>query len=134
MIAGDRVRLFYADTYFGRSRKAEAAELLPVVCDEMGRLCHDIEPVEIDRAKAQLRASILMSRESTSARCEQLAQQLLTYGRPIESTEILEKVARVEMSALQSLAGNLLNSRPTFAALGPIGSVEEVDKLAARLN
>ena len=114
--------------------ETEAAELVPVVCDELGRLGHDIEPAEIDRAKAQLRASILMSRESTGARCEQLAQQILTYDRPIESSEILEKVARVDLDQLRTLAGGLLEGQPTFAALGPIGSVEEVDKLAARLN
>ena len=114
--------------------EAEAAELVPVVCDELGRLSRDVETEEVDRAKAQLRASILMSRESTGARCEQLAQQLLTYGRPVETAEVLEKVARVDKEQLQSLAGGLLESRPTFAALGPIASVEEVDQLAARLN
>ncbi len=114
--------------------ETEAAELVPVVCDELGRLSQDIEVEEIDRAKAQLRASILMSRESTGARCEQLAQQLLTFGRPVETAEILEKVARVDQDQLRSLAGGLLESQPTFAALGPIASVEEVDQLAARLN
>ena len=114
--------------------EAETAELLPVVCDELSRLCYDIEAVEVDRAKAQLRASILMCRESTGSRCEQLAQQLLSYGRPVAPSEILEKIARVDVAELRSLAGSLLGSQPTFAALGPIASVEEMDRLAARLT
>ena len=114
--------------------EAEAGELIPVVCDEIGRLSQDLAEPEIERAKAQLRASTLMSRESTGARCEQLAQQLLTYGRSIPTAEILEKIAAVDCSQLQQLAARLVAKRPTFAALGPLGRVEEFDRLASRLS
>ena len=113
--------------------EAEAGELVPVVCDEVARLSHDLTDPEIERAKAQLRASTLMSRESTGARCEQLAQQIQTYGRPIPTAEILEKIAAVDRAELQRLAAALLAKRPTFAALGPLGRVESFDRLAARL-
>jgi predicted Zn-dependent peptidase len=104
--------------------EAEAAELMPVVCDEMAKLTRDIEESE---------ASILMSRESTGACCEQLAQQLLIWGRPIPPEEMLEKIVAVDLASLGRLAGRLVASRPCFAALGPLGRVESFDCLAGRL-
>ena len=114
--------------------ESEAAELLPVVCDQVTQLARDIAPREVDRAKTQLKASVLMSRESASARCEQLAQQLLTFGRPIPEAEMLEKIAAVDAAALGGLAARLVASRPCFAALGPLGRTESYEQLAGRLN
>src|SRR5262249_51228679 len=60
--------------------EGEAAELVPVLCDEIVRLADGFRAVELNRAKAQMKAGLLMSLESTSARCEQLAQHLLIHG------------------------------------------------------
>ncbi|MBV8507286.1 MAG: insulinase family protein, partial [Alphaproteobacteria bacterium] len=60
----------------------EAAELVPALCDEALKLQDGFTEVELKRAKAQMKAGLLMSLESTSARCEQLAQHLLIYGTP----------------------------------------------------
>ena len=49
----------------------EAAELMPVLCDETMKLADGFEPAELARAKAQMKAGLLMSLESSSARCEQ---------------------------------------------------------------
>jgi predicted Zn-dependent peptidase len=114
--------------------ESEAAELIPVVCDEIAKLSRDITGPEVARAKAQLKAGILMSRESSAARCEQVAQQLLTFGRPLPVAEIVGKIEAVDIDRLQQLAGSVFRGRPTFAALGPIGRVEAYDRLAARLD
>ena len=61
----------------------EAAELMPVLCDEAMQAADGLAPVELARAKAQMKAGLLMSLESTGARCEQMARQLQVYGRII---------------------------------------------------
>jgi predicted Zn-dependent peptidase len=114
--------------------ESEVAELIPVVCDEITKLSLDIAGPEVERAKAQLKAGILMSRESSAVRCEQLAQQLLTFGRPLPVAELVAKIEAVDTVRLQQLAGSVFRGRPTFAALGPIGRVEAYDRLAARLD
>ena len=119
--------------YAGTGAK-EVEELIPVVCDELVKLSHDITEEEATRARSQLKASILMSRESSGSRAEQLAQQLLAYGRPLPVAEIVDKIEAVDMAALQRLATQLAASRPTLAALGPISRVEDLDRVAARLN
>ncbi len=111
----------------------EVAELVPVVCDEMSKLTKGIGEAELERARAQVKASLLMSRESSAARAEQLAQQLLIYGRSIPLAEVLEKVAAVTVDDLQRVAGELLASPPTVTAIGPLAHLERADRIAARL-
>ena len=112
----------------------EAAELIPVVCAELGKVTDGVSEEEVARARAQLKASILMSLESTSSRCEQLAQQILTFGRPLGVPEIVAKIEAVDTAAVKAFAKQLAASRPTLASLGPIGKVERFERVAARLG
>ena len=73
-----------------------------------------------------------MSLESTGARCEQLAQQILVYGRPLPIEEIVGRIEAVDLTAVRHMAARFAASRPTLASLGPVGRVEEFDQLAAR--
>ena len=112
----------------------EVAELIPVVCDEMVKLRDGIEAAELKRAQTQLKASILMGRESSGARAEQLAQQMLAFGRPIPTEEIVGKIEAVTLDDLSRLARRLVASPPTLATLGPISGVEDLDRLKSRLS
>lgn len=114
--------------------EAEAAEMVPVICDEVLKLCESVSDEEVARAAAQLKASILMSRESSGARCEQLAQQLLVYGRPVDSAEVVEKISAVDGAQVVSLARRMIASAPTAATMGPIGAVVSIDEIVNRLG
>lgn len=114
--------------------QAEAAEMVPVICDELLKLCDGVAEEEVARAAAQLKASILMSRESSGSRCEQLAQQLLVYGRPVEAAEIVEKISAVDGAKIANLARRMISSSPTCAAMGPIGQVTSLDHIVSRLR
>ncbi len=94
-------------------------ELLPTVRGILDNFSKDLSDEEIQRSKAQLKASILMSLESTSARCEQLAQQLMIYKRHIPPQEIIDKVNAVRREDIVGALSKLLQKKPTFAALGP---------------
>ncbi|MBT7942888.1 MAG: insulinase family protein, partial [Alphaproteobacteria bacterium] len=61
----------------------------------------------------------LMSLESTSSRCEQLARQLMIFDRPLPMDEIIEKIDAVDEAALSRIAGQLLSGAPTLTTLGP---------------
>lgn len=128
----------YADTgifgIYAGTGQDEARELIPVVCDEIGKMTDTIGADELARAKAQLKSSILMSLESTSSRAEQLARQLMIFGRPIPAEESVAKIEAVDEAAIRRIAGRIFKSEPTLAALGPIGGVEDFDRVKARLN
>nr|WP_279513044.1 pitrilysin family protein [Dongia mobilis] len=119
--------------YAGTGEK-EAAELLPIVCDEMLKLTDQIPEEELRRAGAQLKAGILMAREKTSARCEQLAAQLLIHNRPVPSAEIVARVDAVTGTDLARVARRLMASTPTLTTMGPVGAVMDLASLQERLR
>ncbi len=112
----------------------EAADLLPIVCDELLKLPHDISEEELRRAAAQLKAGILMAREKTSARCEHLATQILIHDRVLTPAEIVAKVDAVDIADLAKVSRRIIASRPTLTTMGPIGRVMELASLRGRLQ
>lgn len=111
----------------------EVAELIPVMCDEIMRVGDGVNEAELARARAQLKASILMSLESTSSRCEQLARQVLTYGRPLTTEEVVERLEAVDAAAVRAAAATVLTSTPTLAVLGTLEKVEDFESVRRRL-
>jgi predicted Zn-dependent peptidase len=114
--------------------EAEAAELVPVLCEETRRLQSGLTATELARAKAQMKAGLLMSLESTSARCEQLAQHLLVHGTPFDPVDTVRRIEAVDDAAIGRVVARWHSAPPTLAALGPVGGLEEFDRLAARLS
>ena len=111
----------------------EAAELVPALCEEVRKLEDGLSPVELQRAKAQLKAGLLMSLESTSARCEQLAQHLLVYGTPFDPADIVRRIDAVDETAVRRVVARWRQGPPTLTALGPLGRLETFDRVQARL-
>jgi predicted Zn-dependent peptidase len=111
----------------------QATELLPVVCEQVRGIGDDVTEEEVRRAKAQLKAGLMMSLESTGARAEQLGHQLLAFGRPLPTEEVLARIAAVDRDAVIACARRLLSAPPTVAAIGPLGHLEPYARIAERL-
>ncbi|HEV2560843.1 MAG TPA: pitrilysin family protein [Rhizomicrobium sp.] len=115
--------------------ESEAAEISSVVAGEMAALAAKPTPEEIARAKAQLKSSLLMGLERPSTRTEQIAGQLLAYGRVLSIEELTAKLDAVDMAAVQRFGERIMNSpRPAIAALGPVGKLESYDVFANRFG
>jgi predicted Zn-dependent peptidase len=119
--------------YAGTSER-ETGQLIPVVADEILKVRDGVGEDELARARAQIKSSILMSLESTSARCEQLARQMMVFGRPIPVAEIVAKIEAVDAAAVVAAARRITAGKPVLAALGPIAGVEGFDSFAARVD
>ena len=65
---------------------------------------------EIARAKAQMKAGLLMALESSEARVGQLARQMLAYGRPIPLEEIVAKVDAVTVESARAAGRALIGA------------------------
>lgn len=111
----------------------EAGELVPLVCDELASVIESVSAEELARARAQMKAGLLMSLESTSSRCEQLARQLMVFERPIPVAESVAKIEAVDATAVRRAAQRLLTSAPTMASIGPIGQVPALGDVTSRL-
>ena len=118
--------------YAGTGEK-EVGELVPVVLDETMRLAEDADEAEVARARAQIRAGLLMSLESPSARSEQLARQMLIFGRPMPTAELVAKIEAVDAAAVRRVSERLVRAgKPAVAALGPLGRLASYEAIAAR--
>src|SRR5438105_1763813 len=113
--------------------EAEAAELVPVLCDETMRLADGLTEIELARAKAQMKAGLLMSLESTGARCEQMAQHMLIHGTPFDPADLVRRLEAVDDAAIGRVVEGWRSAPPTLAALGPVGKLEDFERLRARL-
>jgi predicted Zn-dependent peptidase len=119
--------------YAGTGEK-NLRELTPLVFDEIAGVAKSVAPEELARAKAQLKADVLMSLESTSARAEQIARQLTIYGRILPPAEVTALIDAVDQAALARCAALLLKGPLTVTTLGPAQKLESYEKLSARLR
>ncbi|HVJ53825.1 MAG TPA: pitrilysin family protein [Aliidongia sp.] len=111
----------------------EVTELMPVLCDELVGTADSLNEAEIARTRAQLKASLLMGLESSSSRAEHFANQMLIYGRPLSTAEIVARIDEVDKAMIARAARRIFAAAPTFAALGPIDRVESFGKISERL-
>ncbi len=111
-------------------------ELLQVVAHELRRVIDEpVSDTELARAKAQLKAGLLMSLESSSARAEQMARQVLAFGRPLTVEELTAKVEAVSIDSVREVARRMFAGPPvSFATVGPLGGLERARDLAARFT
>ncbi len=114
--------------------EADAPELMRVVVDQIGDATETLAEHEVARAKAQMKAGLLMALESSGARAEQLARQMLAYGRPLSLEEIVAKVDAVTVETARAAGRALIGrSAPAIVALGPGGGLASAVAIAESL-
>jgi len=109
--------------------------LVPVILDELRKVGEHIDEREVDRARAQYRAGLIMAGESPSSRAHHIARQLLLFGRVIPNSELMERLSLISATRLTDLAQRLfLDSKPTMAAVGPVGKLINFNDLQLQLK
>ena len=112
----------YADTgqlgVYAGTDPEDLGELMQVVADETRQLIDDPSEDELARARAQLKASLLMGLESCSSVCEDLARQLLCFGRHIPTEEVVAKIDAVDTAAVRRLGSRLLAGKGLTSGRG----------------
>jgi predicted Zn-dependent peptidase len=112
----------------------DVAELMRVVVGEIENAADTISEAEIERTKAQMKAGLLMALESSSARTEQLARQMMAWGRPIPLDELVGRIEAVTVQSARAAGRALIGrGRPTVAALGPGPGLESAATIAESL-
>ncbi|MBL8584534.1 MAG: insulinase family protein, partial [Rhizobiaceae bacterium] len=93
--------------------QSDLSRLIPVMVDELQKAGEAITIEELNRARAQYRAGLIMSAESCSARASQIARQLLLFGRPIPKEELMERLGALTTDRLTDLSARLFSTKPT---------------------
>ena len=129
----------YRDTgvfgIYAGTGEEQTSELVPVVCDEFKALIDAPLEQELARARAQLKASMMMGLESCFAQCEDLARQLLIFNRRIPQEETIGEIDAVDAAAIKRVGMRLMtDAKPTLTALGPIGNLPSLDLVASQFK
>jgi predicted Zn-dependent peptidase len=114
---------------------ADTSELMRLIVDEIVGTAETLSEPEVARAKAQMKAGLLMALESSGARIEQLARQMITRGRPVPLDELVAKVDAVTVESARA-AGRALISRGKLATavLGLGSGLESAAAIAETLT
>jgi len=104
----------------------QVTDVIKLSIEEFNRFKNEpVTDAELQRAKDQLKVSIMLSLESTSARMSNLARQEIFFGRQFTLDEILERINRVTTSDVQRVAGEIFSSNDlAITAVGQLGSLD----------
>ena len=115
----------YSDTYadhgalgiYAGCAAGNAVETAKVCAEQLVALARKIEPAELARAKAQLKAHMFMAREQPLSRAEQAAGQVLLFDRLYPPSELAAEVEAVTPAEVARLGERLLDSRRCATAI-----------------
>ncbi len=127
----------YSDTgsltvYAGTSGD-QIGELANVTVSEIARAAADMSDEEVDRARAQMKAGLLMGLESPSARCERLARMVAIWDRVPPLEETIARIDAVDAARVRDFAVRLAKSDPAMALYGPVADAPDIAALKSRL-
>ena len=86
------------------------------------------------RARAQLKAGLLMGLESPSARAERLARLLAIWGRVPDVAEAVQRIDAVGTSDVRKYAAEMAGSRAALALYGPVGNAPGLEAVRKSLR
>jgi len=110
-------------------------QLVEVTTAEIVSAIAGINDQEVARARAQLKAGLLMGLESCAARVEQIARQSLFLGRTVPMEELVARIDAVDAARVrQILSRIIIDNPPTLAAVGPVEALESATDLQERLR
>jgi predicted Zn-dependent peptidase len=91
---------------------------------EIQKICNHIATLELNRAKEQIRASMLMAEEKPSYRCEDLAR---SFAMLDGYTHIDEILADIEMLTVEDIAGTAAKIFASNLVLSVVGPDAKID-------
>jgi processing peptidase subunit beta len=108
--------------YLVTDKHEQVDDLVHFAIREWMRLCTNVSAAETERAKAQLKASILLSLDGTTAVAEDVGRQLVTTGRRMAPAEIERLIDGITEKEIMDFANRKLWDRDI--AISAVGSIE----------
>jgi len=108
--------------YLVSENKTQLDDLVHFTLREWSRLSFNVTQAEVERAKAQLKASILLSLDGTTATAEDIGRQIVTTGRRMEANEVERVIGAISERDVMNFAQKKLWDQDV--AISAIGSIE----------
>ena len=120
-------------TIYAGTSDVEIAELAALTVAELKRAPTDLTEAEVARARAQLKAGLLMGLESPSGRAERLARLLEIWGRVPDIDETLARIDAVTLADVKRYGAGMLRAPAALALYGPVRDAPDLAALRAGL-
>lgn len=119
----------------GSCTPSEAEKVVRIIAKELKRLCQNgVGKEELERAKTQLKLSIVMAQESVTGLMMRLGRQIHYFGNPIPVDQIIQRIDQVTADDVVGIARKLFTENKFAGALlGPIKD-SAAEKLLFILN
>ncbi len=120
-------------TLYAGTSAEEIGDLATLTIDEMKRAADDMSEAEVARARAQIKAGMLMGLESPSSRAERIARLLAIYGRVPEVSEAVARIDAVSTADVRRYAGDVTGAGAALALYGPVDRAPSLEAIRQRL-
>jgi len=105
-------------------------DLVYAIENEWVRLCFNVTQGEVEKAKNQLKASLLVQMDGSTAVCEDIGRQLLTMGRRLTPAEIFRNIDRITVNDIRRIASTYIYDQdPVMAMIGDCKMAPDYNRL-----
>jgi len=98
--------------------KARATEALNLARDIVERAAKDLTDAELNRARAQVEAGIMMALETPQGRADAMARSIEIFGRIMSLDEMLAEIRAVDAAASRAAGSAMLEGPRAIASIG----------------
>ncbi len=120
-------------TIYAGTSSDEISDLMTLTVDELKRAADDMSEAEVARARAQIKAGMLMGLESPSSRAERIARLVAIYGRVPGIDEAVAKIDAVTTADVRRYGRELCGAGAALALYGPVETAPTLEAMRQRL-
>ncbi|MCT2594684.1 insulinase family protein [Streptomyces sp. N2-109] len=111
-------------------RPSQVPDVLKICREELDRVVqHGLTDEEVRRAIGQLSGSTVLGLEDTGALMHRIGKSELCWGEQMSVDDMLARIAAVTPDDIRTVARDVLGSRPSLSAIGPL-----TDRQASHLH
>jgi predicted Zn-dependent peptidase len=100
------------------AERARAPESIALARDLVAATAESLTDGELQRARAQIEASLLMGLETPQGRADHLARSIEVFGRPVGTDELVEQLRGADVTAVRATGAALLDGPVAVASVG----------------
>ena len=121
---------FYAAT----QNREQIDDLVHFLQKEWNRLSTTVTASEVERAKIQLKASLLLSLDSSSAIAQDIGNQVLTTGKRLSGDELVQAIDKISVSDVHNTANKFIwDQEVAVIGAGPIECLTDYTRVRGNM-